>query len=212
DAGEMRDQLMIFITAGHETTATGLTFTFYLLGRHPEFQAQVRAEADAVLGHGLAGAGVIDRLIVTRMVVKEALRLYPPACALSRAAVVDDVVNGYPITAGSLILLSPWATRRLPDFWADPERFDPDRFSPEGEAGRHRHAWIPFGAGPRAYIGVHPAMLEMLIVTAAVTQANELRCPQDRVPLAAAATLRPAVPLSCLLTARRGARKAHHAG
>lgn len=202
DAAAMRDQVMIFISAGHETTATALTFTLYLLARHPDVQERVRAEADEALDPDPAGARAVDRLVTTRMVVKEALRLYPPAYAFSRAAVTDDVVDGYSIPAGALVLVSPWATHRHPDFWTEPERFDPDRFSASAETAQHRYAWFPFGGGPRACIGGHLSMLEMVIVTAAITRAYQLSSPQERLPLAAATTLRPAVPVLCHLTAR----------
>lgn len=200
-AAAMRDQVMIFITAGHETTATALTFTLYLLGRHREIQERVRAEAEEVLGAGLADARALDRLSTTRMVAKEALRLYPPAYALTRSAVSADIVDEHSIPAGALMLLSPWATHRHSDFWPEPERFDPDRFSPSAEAARHRYAWFPFGGGPRACIGGHLSMLELVTVTAAITRAYALSCPQERLALSAATTLRPAGPVRCRVTA-----------
>ncbi len=201
DAAAMRDQVMIFITAGHETTATALTFTLYLLARHPEVQQRVRAEAVQVLGAGPVDARAADRLTTTKMVAKEALRLYPPAYALTRSSVTPDVIGGHPVPAGALMLVSPWATHRHPDFWTDAERFDPDRFSPEREAARHRYAWFPFGGGPRACIGVHFSVLELAIITAAITRAYTLTCPQQQLPLSAATTLRPAGPVWCHLTA-----------
>lgn len=202
DAAEMADQVMVFVTAGHETSATALTFTLYLLARHREIQQRVRDEAEAVLGDDPATTvNAVDQLATTRMVVKEALRLYPPAYAMSRSAVSDNVIDGYQIPAGALMLISPWATHRHPDFWPDPERFDPDRFSHSAEAAQHRYAWFPFGAGPRACIGVHLSMLEIVIVTALIVRAYELTSPDEHIPLHAATTLRPAVPVRCHLTA-----------
>ncbi|MEP6697986.1 MAG: cytochrome P450, partial [Pseudonocardiales bacterium] len=197
DPAAMRDQALVFLTAGQETTATALVFTLHLLAQHPETQQQVREEADAVLDGVLAGAAGVDALSFTRMVVKEALRLYPTVYALSRSAVADDVIEGHPIPAGALVLLSPWATHRHRDFWPEPDRFDPDRFTAPAEASRHRYAWFPFGGGPRACIGVHMSMLEMLIVTAAVTRAYTLACPDERLPLSAETTLRPAGRVPC---------------
>ncbi len=201
DARAMRDQVMIFLAAGHETTATALTFVLYLLGSHPETQERVRDECAAVLGGRPAAGPDLARLSTTTMVAQEALRLYPPAYALSRSARTDHEIDGHAIPAGSLVLLSPWATHRHPEFWPDPERFDPDRFEASAESGRHRYAWFPFGGGPRTCVGLHLAMAEIVTVTAAIIQAYELSCPPERPPLAAAATLRPAAPVRCRLKA-----------
>lgn len=202
DAGQMRDQVMVFLAAGHETTATALTFALYLLGRHPEQQARVRAEAEEVLGGRPATAADLAQLPVITMVAKEALRLYPPAYAFARQAVAEDEIDGHVIPAGALMLISPWATHRHPEFWPDPERFDPDRFTRGAEADRHRYAWLPFGGGPRACIGTHFSVLEIVAVIAPIVPAFDLDCPQEHLPLAAAATLRPAVPVRCRVSPR----------
>lgn len=166
DAAELREQVLIFLLAGHETTATALAFALHLLARHPEQQARVREEVDGVLG-GPGGraptAADMGELPYLTMVVKEAMRLYPSAPVVGRRAVADAEVGGVRIPAGADVLVSPWVTQRHPDYWVDPERFDPLRFAPEAEAARPRYAWFPFGGGPRACIGQHLSMLESVL-------------------------------------------------
>jgi cytochrome P450 len=137
---EVRDQVLIFLIAGHETTATALTFTCHLLGRHPGVQQRVHQELDGVLGTRVPTAEGVTRLTYTAMVVKEALRLYPPAYAFGRRTPAGDRIGGYRIPPRSIVVLSPWATHRRPDCWPDPERFDPERFAPTAASARHRYA------------------------------------------------------------------------
>ncbi|NUT27432.1 MAG: cytochrome P450 [Streptomyces sp.] len=166
DAAELREQVLIFLLAGHETTATALAFALHLLARNPEEQRLVREEVGRVLG-GPGGraptAADMDELPRLTMVLKEAMRLYPSAPVIGRRSVADAEVDGVRIPAGADVLVSPWVTHRHPDHWTDPERFDPTRFTPEAEAGRPRYAWFPFGGGPRACIGQHLSMLESVL-------------------------------------------------
>ncbi|MGH2719938.1 MAG: cytochrome P450 [Actinomycetota bacterium] len=199
---EVRDQALIFLMAGHETTATALTFTFHLLGHHPEAQSRVRAEAEAVFGGGELTMDTIRGLSYTMQVVKEAMRLYPSAHAIPRSAIGDDVVTGYRIPAGSPVITSPWVTHRHPAFWDDPECFNPDRFTPEREAARHRYAYFPFGGGPRACIGQYFSMLEAVIVTAMVIGTYDVATAERKVPLFLGITLRPAGAMPATLTRR----------
>ena len=150
---EIRDQVLIFLLAGHETTSTALTFTMQLLGRHPDAQAAVHSEIANVLGGRAPRADDIARLTLTEMAVKEAMRLYPPAYGLGRLAEHEVTISGYRIPAGSIILLSPWATHRRPDLWPEPQRFDPARFEPAAEQDRPRYAYFPFAGGLRGCIG-----------------------------------------------------------
>jgi cytochrome P450 len=143
---EVRDQVLIFLLAGHETTATALTFACHLLGRHPDVQHRVHQELDGVLGTRVPTAEDVTRLTYTTMVVKEALRLYPPAYAFGRRTPAGDRIGGYRIPPRSIVVLSPWATHRRPDDWPDPERFDPERFAPTAASARHRYAWFPSAA------------------------------------------------------------------
>jgi cytochrome P450 len=113
----------------------------------------------------------LSRLLYTRMVIEEAMRLYPPVWMIARAARADDVIGGYPVPAHTTVFLSPYITHRHPDFWPDPERFDPDRFAPHRVATRPPGAYFPFAAGPRACIGAQLAMVEAQLIVAQVVQA-----------------------------------------
>ena len=204
DAQQVRDEALLFLLAGHETTACALTFALDLLGRHSDEQKLVSDEVDEVLGGRPPGFDDAAALARVGMVFKETMRLYPPGYALSRCATVDDVVGGYRIPAGSTVVLSQWATHRHPRFWVDPPRFDPERFSPEQEAERHRYAYFPFGRGPRACIGTHFAMLEGAIALAVLLQRFELQAPQKPVEVdSIGATLRPKSGVPIRLTKRQ---------
>jgi cytochrome P450 len=163
---QLRDEVVTLFLAGHETTALSLSWTFALLSRHPEVGRRLRGELREVLGGRLPTAEDVPRLTYTRMVLQEALRLYPPAWNFGRTAREDDQLCGYPVPAGSLILLSPYVTHRNPRLWANPEGFDPGRFSPENAAKIPKFAYIPFGAGPRQCIGNGFAMMEATLLLA----------------------------------------------
>ena len=201
-AGEVRDQVLVFLLAGHETTATSVAFALHLLARHPDAQAIAREEVDRVLGNRRPGADDLDALPYVTKVLKEAMRLFPAAPAIGRRAVADTEVDGYLVPAGANVFVSPWVTHRHPDYWDDPERFDPERFSPEAEAARPRYAWAPFGGGPRACIGQRFSMLESVLAVAIVLQAFELSAIDTDVPLSLGITLRATGPLRCRLAAR----------
>jgi cytochrome P450 len=194
DDSEIRDQVLIFLLAGHDTTAIALTFALHLLGRHPDAQARVRVEA-AGLGGRAPDAADVERLAYTTMVLKEAMRLYPPAWGFGRRSSATDEVGGHLVPRGADIIVSPWVTHRHPGFWDEPERFDPERFAPERESARHRHAYFPFGAGPRACIGQYFSMLEAAILLAVIVRDNELTSVARHVPLAPRITLHPAAPV-----------------
>jgi cytochrome P450 len=202
DDDEIRDQLLIFLFAGHETTALALTFALYLLGRHPDAQRRVHDEVDRLLGDRLPGAGDLDGLEYTAMVLKEAMRLYPPAWALPRRCARGDRIGGYDIKPGEDIILSQWVTHRHPDVWEHPGRFEPERFTREREAGRPRSAYFPFGAGPRACIGQHFALLEAAIALAVIVHSYELASTSADLRLAPQITLHPAGPVPCRLVPR----------
>ena len=203
DAQEVRDQALIFLLAGHETTSTALAFTFHLLGRYGDEQERVRSEVDAVLGGRPPGIDDFPALERTGMAIKEAMRLYPPAYATGRLLHMDDEIGGYPIPAGAFVAVSQWATHRHPRFWPDPERFDPTRFTREREAERHTYAYFPFGRGPRACIGSHFAMVESVIAVAAVLQRHRITSEPGEVALDTnGITLRPAGAVPIRLTPR----------
>jgi cytochrome P450 len=203
DAQEVRDQALIFLLAGHETTSTALTFTLHLLGRHPDEQALVCDEVDAALDGRPPGVDDLPALERTAMAIKEAMRLYPPAYATGRLLHADDEIGGYHIPAGSFVVVAQWATHRHPQFWPDPERFDPTRFTAEREAERHPCAYFPFGRGPRSCIGGHFAMLESVIAVAALVQRYRIAAGSDGVALdTSGITLRPAGAVPLRLEAR----------
>jgi len=202
DDREVRDQILIFLLAGHDTTAVALTFALHLLGHHPDAQRRLRDEVDDVLGDRPPSPADISRLTFAAMVLKEAMRLYPPAWGWGRRRATGDVIGGYDIPAGADVIVSPWVTHRHPDFWEAPERFDPERFTPQAEAERHRHAWFPFGAGPRACIGQYFSMLESAIALATLARHFEFVSLAGHIPLAPRITLHPAAPVPSRVTAR----------
>lgn len=205
---ELREQVLVFLLAGHETTATALAFALHLLARHPEERRRARDEVDRVLG-GPGGraptAEDMEALPYLTMVVKEAMRLYPSAPIIGRRAVTGTEIDGIRIPAGADVFVSPWVTHRHPDHWADPERFDPERFTPEAEAARPRYAWFPFGGGPRACIGQHLSMLESVLALAVLLQRHDFEATEDGdVPLGAAITLIAKGPAWCGVAPRVG--------
>jgi cytochrome P450 len=198
DVQQVRDEALIFLLAGHETTSTALTFTLHLLACHPSEQQLVQDEIDAVLDGRPPTVDTAAALSRTAMAIKEAMRLYPPAYALGRQVEVEQDIGGYMIPADSNVVVSQFATHRHPQFWEDAEAFEPTRFTPEREAARHRYAYFPFGGGPRACIGSHFALLEATIGVALLLQRFRVHSEQKDVPLdTAGITLRPkgAVPL-----------------
>ena len=173
---QLQNELGILVGAGHETTANALIWTFYLLAEHPEVEQALHRELDQVLQGRAPTVADLPALPYTRMVIEEAMRLYPPAWILTgRQVIADDQVGGYTIPAGSIVFISPYATHRDPRFWPDPERFDPSRFAPERAAERPRFAYLPFGGGPRKCIGAEFAMTEAQLILAAVAQRCRLR-------------------------------------
>lgn len=202
---EVRDQALIFLLAGHETTATALTFTLHLLGLHPDIQKKVQQEVDDILGDRMPVLEDSRALSYTTMAIKEAMRLYPSAYAIPRLVMIDDEIRGYKIAAGSVAVCSPYVTHRHPDFWEDPERYDPERFTPEKEKSRHRYAYFPFGGGPRACIGQYFSMLEAVIITAQLVRAFQFTSDTAPVKLFTGITLRPKDPIHCKISPRQPA-------
>ncbi len=161
---ELRDNLLTFIVAGHETTALTLAWSLYLMGFAPEVQAAARAEAQAVLGGRAAQAGDLAALPLVRRIVDEALRMYPPAAFLSRTAMADDELMGREVLKGDTVILPIYALHRHHALWPDPDRFDPDRFL--DPKAIDRFAYLPFGDGPRICIGQNFALQEAVIILA----------------------------------------------
>ncbi|MDA3646988.1 cytochrome P450 [Saccharopolyspora indica] len=169
----LRDELVTLLLAGHETTASTLSWTLHLLDRHPQVWERLREEAVAVLGTGRPVADDLRRLTYTTMVVQESMRLYPPVWILPRLALADDEIAGYRVPAGSDVVVCPYTLHRHPDFWERPAEFDPDRFDPQRASDRPRYAYLPFGAGPRFCVGSHLGTMEAVFAIAMI--ARELR-------------------------------------
>jgi cytochrome P450 len=189
---QVRDEVMTLLLAGHETTATALTWTWYLLSQHPRVEDRLHTELDEVLAGQPPSVEHLPRLPYTRMILEETLRLYPPTFSLSRRALVDDEIGGYTLPAKSTILLCPYTTHRHPAFWEDPDEFNPERFLPERAAARPHFAYFPFGGGPRQCIGNQFALMEAQLILATIAQRYRLRlASQHRVEAEVVLTIRP---------------------
>lgn len=189
---QIRDEVMSLLVAGHETTANTLSWLWYLLAQHPAVVARLQSEFDQVLGGRPPTVADLPHLVYTRMVVEEAMRLYPSAWTISRRALAADEIGGYHIPARAIVALSPYTTHRHPAYWPDPERFDPERFTPEQTAARPRFAYFPFGGGARQCIGNEFAMMESLLIVPTVLQQYQMRLvPGHIVETHVVATLRP---------------------
>lgn len=188
---QLRDEVVTVFAAGHETTAIALSWLFYLLSKHPEVALRLYAEVDA-LGDKTPDMSDLPKLVYTRQAIDETLRVYPPAWILNRYTVADDELCGYPIKAGSVVMISPFVNHHLPEFWPDPEKFDPDRFTPDKVASRPRFAYLPFGGGPHQCIGNNFALVEATLVTAVIAQHFRLElAPGTSVVPQPTVTLRP---------------------
>jgi cytochrome P450 len=164
---QIRDEVITTLVAGHETVASAMTWTWWLLASHPDVQARVADEAALVLGAD--GAPTDPALLpLTRQVVDEALRLYPPAWVVTRRARAADAVSGVDVRAGTLIVISPWTLHRRESLWAKPNAFRPERFA--ADRSIPREAYLPFGAGPRLCIGREVALAESVVVLARIAQ------------------------------------------
>jgi cytochrome P450 len=189
---ELIDEIMTLVVAGHETTASGLNWVWYLLARHPEAEARLHAELDGAPDRAVLGFADAEALPWTRAVIDESLRLYPPGWLLSRRSIAEDVLGGCPVPPGTDILLSPYLLHRHPRYWRDPEAFRPERFETAQEAERPRFAYIPFAAGPRHCIGESFAIFEMLVHLYKVARRYRLRLAGDApIELEARVNLRP---------------------
>ncbi len=170
DDQQLRDELMTMIVAGHETSAQTLTWMFYCLHNNPDVYQRLIAELDDVLGGRAATMDDYRNLIYTQNVVQETLRFYPPGYSFTRYCKDWDEIDGYDIEPGTAMTLASYYLHRHPDFWEEPERFDPDRFLPDRAKKRNRYAYLPFGTGPRQCIGNIFSMAEMVLITATMLQ------------------------------------------
>jgi cytochrome P450 len=193
-AERLGDQIATIVVAGHETTAAALFWTLYLLARHPGEQERLAAEIRPL---GLTPDNATDllpKLVHTRAVVDESLRLYPPAFVIVRQALLDDEAGGVPVPKGSLVLIAPWIMHRHRRFWQAPDRFDPSRFLPDAPPPP-RFAYMPFGAGPRVCVGSPFALTELVLVVASLVRTFRIELPPHRpVTPVGLVTLQPDVP------------------
>jgi cytochrome P450 len=188
---QIRDETLTLFIAGHETTATALTWAWHLLASNPEAEAKMHRELDAVLGDREPTFEDVPRLPYTSNVFGETMRLYPPAWAIGRMAVTDLEIGGYRVPQKSIVLLSPYTMHRSAKWWPEPEAFRPERWEVE-ESERPKFAYYPFGGGPRLCIGERFAWMEGVLILAALGRKWRFRRADDRpVELAPLLTLRP---------------------
>ena len=174
DDEQLRSQIMTLMLAGYETTASALTWTWYLLARHPWALERVRSEARTALNGAAPRYADLEQMPYTRMVLNESLRLFPPAWTLGRRAVGEDTIGGYYIAPNTVIAICVYSLHRHQEFWEEPERFNPDRFLPENVAGRHKFSYVPFGAGPRQCIGNNFGLMEAALIIGHIAQHFEM--------------------------------------
>ncbi len=192
---EIRDEALTLLLAGHETTANALAFSLHLLAQDPELEARVHAEVDTVLEGRRPTADDRDQLPVCRGVFTEALRLFPPSWAMGREALTDHPIDGHDgevVRAGEVVVAPQWVVHRDPRWWEEPDRCDPDRWSPDAKAVHPRSAFFPFGSGARQCIGEGFARTEGVLALATITSQWRLRpLPERPLELEPLITLRP---------------------
>lgn len=188
---QIRDEAITIFLAGHETTANMLAWTWYLLSQNPDAEARFHAEIDA-LPTGEPGMDDLPRLSYTRRVLAESLRLYPPGWIVGRRAMADTSVGGYAVPRRTIVILAPTVTHLDARWYPDPERFDPDRWTPEAEAARPKFVFFPFSGGPRVCIGEQFAWTEGLLLLATLGRRWRMRlAPGQRIGWQPIITLRP---------------------
>jgi cytochrome P450 len=189
---QVRDEAMTIFLAGHETTANALTWTWYLLSQSPDIERGLHEEIDRVLAGRLPTVADVDCLPYTTRVVTESMRLYPPAWLVGRRAVNEYSIGGYSVPPRSIVVMSQWIVHRDPRHYPEPDRFDPDRWTPAFKAALPRFAYFPFGGGPRQCIGESFAWMELVLVLATIAQRWRFYLvPGHPVVPQAAVTLRP---------------------
>jgi cytochrome P450 len=201
---QLRDEVMTLFLAGHETTANALAWTWFLLGQNPVAESRLHEELVTVLGDRWPDISDVPMLVYTEAVIKESMRLYPPAFAFSRRVLADATVGGYHVPAGSAVIMSQWVIHRDERWWDEPEKFCPQRWLEPTTKSRPTYAYFPFGGGPRGCIGNTFAMLEAILVVAAIAARYriELVAPETVRPWPSV-TLRPRGAIQAVLHARQ---------
>lgn len=201
---QLLDETKSLVLAGHETTSLALSWTFYLLSTHPEIEERLVEEATRVLGDQIPTAGDIAKLVYSRQVFLEAMRLYPPVPGVSRDALEADVIDGISVPKGQMVVVAPFVTHRHPAYWTNPQRFDPDRFSEKRAATIEPYSYLPFLLGRRQCLGEHFAMLEGPLLLSMILRRYSLqRVSHERIGTRPIATLRLARPLIMHVRERR---------
>ncbi|KRV49941.1 hypothetical protein AQ490_17920 [Wenjunlia vitaminophila] len=203
DDKQLRDEIITFFMAGHETSANCLAWTFYLLSTSPHARERLEDEVDTVLAGRTPEPEDLDKLVWTKAVLSESMRLYPPVWTVERDAVEEDEVGGVRVRPGSTVVVPPYLVHRHPGVWENPEAFDPERFLPPRSTGRPKYAFIPFGGGRRGCIGNVFALMEVTLALAMITQRYRLDLlpgfdPEPKVTV----TLRPKHEMAMLLHRR----------
>jgi cytochrome P450 len=189
---QLRDEVLTFLLAGHETTALALTWTWYLLAQHPEVERELHDELKRVLSGRAPEYSDLPQLTYTERVIRESMRLYPPAWSLARTVISDFELRGYKIPAGANVVMSQWIMHRHPAYFAEPEKFDPDRWLTDATQKLPRFVYFPFGGGPRQCIGAAFAVMEATLLLATIAQHFRLRSvPEHPVVPIPSFTLRP---------------------
>ncbi len=181
DNAAVRNEAAVIFMAGHETTANSLAWTWYLLSQAPAVEERLHAELAKVLGGRSPTLEDVPKLIFTRAVFEETVRLYPPVPLLARQALRDETIRGRPVPAGSLVMVVPWLLHRHRKFWRKPDHFIPERFLPENAQFRVRHAYLPFSVGPRICAGAVFGLTEAILCLATLAQRARLRLAADAV-------------------------------
>ena len=179
---QLRDEVMSLLVGGHETSATTLAWTLYLIGKHKSVEQRLKSEIEAGPGSALPSVSSLQRMPYLNCVIEETMRLYPPVWFLMRRAAAADQIGGQRVSPGQLIFFSPYTLHRQRQIWRDPESFIPERFDPGNEAGIDRWAYIPFSVGPRACVGRGLAMMQMQLILATVLQRYSIELASDAAP------------------------------
>lgn len=188
---QLLDEVKILFVAGHDTTGNALSWIWHLLTQHPAWTKQLESEANAVWGRRVPTYADLSNLPLTRQVIEEAMRLYPPAWITDRVAIADDQYRGLYIPKGTLLITFFYGAHHHPDYWSAPHLFRPERFANEQNQAAHKLAYMPFGAGPRLCIGYHFAMLEMRLVLTRMVGRYNWEALDNEVEKLALITLKP---------------------
>ncbi len=200
---QLRDEVMTIFLAGHETTALTLSWTWYLLAKHPEIEKKFHNELDEVLKGSPPTVADMPRLKYTEMIAKESMRLYPPAFGVGRESIEHCEIGGFRVPAKAQVFMFQWAVQRDPRFFEEPDRFNPDRWTEELTATLPKYAYFPFGGGPRACIGNYFAMMEVVLLLAGIGQHFRLPLASEaKVELFPAMSLRPKTGIEVVVSLR----------